>query len=209
MSRIWCGFSTARIWQLPRQLSKTASASETDVFFVRCSARSQRRSSMRRSRRSSARCLRTPLVLTWKLSLKMTRRCWRKACARSARARRRISSARCRSIGKRSRRGRRKDRRRQTAAQAAASAAALVQAAASAAETTAAALAAKDRAAAGNARKRNCLPRATASWGAAFRAVRRRRCGRLHRSLVRSCWRVCCSASRSASSRAEIISSPC
>ena len=199
MSRIWCRFSTARIWQLPRQLSKTASASETDVFFVRCSARSRRHSSMRRSRRSSARCCRTPLALTWKLSLKMTRRCWRKACARSARARRRISSARCRSIGKCSRRGRRKDRRRQTAA----------QAAASAAETTAAALAAKDRAAAGNARKRSCLPRATASWGAAFRAGRRRRCGRLHRSSVQSCWRACCSASQSASSRAGIISSRC
>ena len=203
MSRIWCGFSTARIWQLPRQLSKTASASETDVFFVRCSARSQRCSSMRRSRRSSARCLRTPLVLTWKLSLKMTRRCWRKACARSARARRRISSARCRSTGKCSRRGRRKDRRRRTAAQA------VVLAEASAAETTTAALLAKDRAAAGNARKRSCLPRATASWGAAFRAGRRRRCGRLHRSWVRSCWRVCCSASRSASSKAGIISSRC
>ena len=84
-----------------------------------------------------------------------------------------------------------------------------------AAETTAAALAetrqvpAVRSRAAGNAGKRNCLRRATASWGAAFRAARPRSCERSHRRWGSLSWKVCCSARRSVSSRAAIISFPC
>ena len=166
---------------------------------------------MREWRKNSEKYSKKLSILIWRSSLRTMKNCWRKLCVPSMRVRRRILSAPCGSTGKCSRRGRRKDRRRRTAAQAAVS----VQAAASAAETTAAALAetrqvpAVRSRAAGNAGKRNCPRRATASWDAAFRAVRPRSCERSHRRWGSLSWKVCCSARRSVSSRAAIISFPC